>query len=367
MYDFLLNGRANGDTAQLLLDSGLHPGVMRPYVSTRDRRSYISIPKLDRRGNLTFNEDTGRVKHVAVPQVNAKGILLRREWEAIDQTVREAAYPQLKFWKLLRSIGTYRIPQGMGKTSLIKYMSGDIAPAQINMDPIIVADKDMPQMDSTEIPLPIIQKDCWLSLRELEVSRQGRQPFDTTFVRMGTRKVAEEVEKLAVGIGLGMVYGGKPLYGLKNFPKRITMTLTDPTDEDWTPKILIDEIIQMKKASRDAGYNGPWVLLMGSEWEAILEADYSETKGDNTLMDRIKKLTNIESIQTMDYLEGYDLILLQRDADTARAVVAMDPTVVQWNDSPWKLRMKILCICVPDFSADFYDGCGIVHATIEES
>lgn len=365
-YDFVLNGKAHGDTASILLDSGMHPGVYRPYVSEKDRQTYISLPRLDRKGRFVFN-DEGKVVHDAIPTVNAKGILMRREWEAIDQTVRDAATPTLKFWKLLRGISTYRIPQGLGKTTLLRYMSGDIAPAQINMDPIVTADKDMPEMDSSQIPLPIIQKDCWLKFRELEVSRNSREPLNTQFVRMATRKVSEEIEKLAVGIGLGFVYQGHTLYGVKNFPKRISMTLTDPESDDWTAKILIDEIIQMKKASRDAGYNGPWILLMGAEWEAVMEADYSALKGDNTLMDRIKKLTNISRVETMDYLQGWDIILLQDDGDTARAVVAMDPTVIQWNDNPFRLRMKVMACCVADFGADFYDGCGIVHATVEDS
>lgn len=354
--DYVINGRGYGNVAAAMMSADFDAGALRPFIGS-DKRSYVSLQE--------GVDEKGEPKYRTLPLANASATLLRDEWRYIDQAVQEAAYPRLRAWADLRaSSGTLTIPQGMGKTVVESTRIKDITPAKVSMDGVAISDMDVPGGDTIGVPLPIIHKDFKFSARQIAVSRQGNLPLDTTMATMAARKVAEEVEKMTVGVGAGAGYhfGGYTVHGYTEFPDRLTYEVTDPTSPGWEPADLVREVIGMRKSAEDVGFYGPYTAYISSDWSAVMDEDYSAVKGTQTLRQRLLELDNINRMVTLDFLQGYQILLVQLTPDVARAIVGMDFTTLQWEQhGGMEVRLKVMAIMVPQLRADFYKGTGIVH------
>ena len=252
----------------------------------------------------------------------------------------------------------------MGKTVLQTQSQSDISEADISMNGIKEARNDRPEFDLTNLPLPIIHKDFHLFARELQASRNGDSPLDTTTAELAGRRVAELAEQLTIGTYGTYKFGGGLIYGLVNFPSRLTQELTNPTDTGWTGKTLVREVLAMKQKSQNALHYGPWILFNSPAWDEYLDDDYSEDKGDNTLRERIAKIKDIADVITLDDLTGYQMVLVQLTADVIREVIGMDITTLQWEShGGMQINFKVMAIMVPQIRADFNGNTGVVHGT----
>jgi len=356
MLDYILNGQAHGSTASRLLSANLDYGVLRPFIG-KGGKSYVAVKERDRKSGKQITV------HKMIP--NAVATLRKDEWKLIDRAIIEAAQPRLKAWADLRSANAFNIPQGMGKTILESQSMSDISPAMVSMDSNRQSDGDRPHFDLVGLPLPIVHKDFKFSLRQIMVSRNDGTPLDTSMLALAGRKVAEEIEKLTVGTGVGYAYGGYSLYGYTNFPGRLTFEITDPTEVGWTPKTLLTEILEMRQLSMDNGYYGPFRVYIGPKWSLFMDMDYSDDKGDNTLRSRLLVNEGIQSIQTLDYMPDYDIVMVQMTSDVARAVTALDITTMQWEQmGGMEICLRVMAIMVPQLRTDFYGNTGLVHGAV---
>lgn len=352
--DFILNGQASGSVANTLMQNNFDPNVLRPWVG-QDNQSYIDVPtgNKDEEGNI-----------IAQPRLVGNNATLRKdEWKAMDQAVVQIARQRLRVFNELRGANSYTIPNGMAKTVLEYEDQSDITGAEISMDGLSRAAGDRPVYDLKTLPLPIIHKDFQFSARQVMTSRNGNTPLDTTSAEMAAIKVAEEVEKLTLGVSSSYKYGGGEIFGFTNFPSRLTKTITAPTGSNNAT--VVTEILEMRQQAYDANHYGPYVLYCSPLWDQYLDTDYSSAKGDNTLRDRIRAISNITDIRTADYLTGTQLILVQQTANVARAVVGMDITTVQWeSQGGMQLNYKVMAILVPQLRADQAGNTGIVHGSV---
>jgi len=352
--DFFLNGQANGAVATTLLNNNFDVAALRPWVG-KDGRHYIA------------RNDNG--KSVSVPLMNQTALLRRDEWKQIDDSVMIAARERLRLVSDLRSAGlTYTIPNGMGKTVLESQTMGDITPATISMDPARISEGDRPDFGIVNLPLPVIHKDFYFNARQVATSRNTGAPVDTTTAQLAARRVAEEAERLTLGIAPTFNYAGGTVYGFTNFPQRITVELTAPDASDWTPKTLLRELLQMRQHSVDNLHFGPWVLYVSPAWDLYLDDDYSDEKGDNTLRQRLGALNGISDIRTADFLTGFQMVLVQMTSDVVRLVLGMDITTLQWETlGGMRLNFKVMAIIVPQLRAAT-DGetAGIIHGAVPE-
>ena len=64
-----------------------------------------------------------------------------------------------------------------------------------------------------------------------------------------SRRVAEACEQLMLGTWSASAYAfaGASLYGLTNFPSRLTKTITQPTVTAWTQKTTVTEVLAMRQ------------------------------------------------------------------------------------------------------------------------
>jgi len=356
--DFIMNGQGHGSVAATLMEAGMDANVLRPYIGD-DNRHYITV-----------NGDNGPE---AVPLTNATASLRKDDWKLLDSAIVKAAKPRLKAVADLRGMGlTFNIPNGMAKTVLETETQSDISEADISMDGLRESTADRPVFELTNLPLPIIHKDFNFSARQVMVSRNGGSPLDTTTAELAARRVAETAEKLLCGTYGTYAFGGGTIYGYTNYPKRLTKTMTSPAAGGYTPADTVTDVLAMIEQAKAAYHYGPYMLYTSIKWDKTLDEDYSSAKGDNTLRDRLKAITDIQDVRTLDYLDttpgsatDYVMLLVQMTSDVIREVMGMDITTVQWETrGGMQLNFKVMAIMVPQLRADINDNTGIVHGTV---
>jgi hypothetical protein len=245
------------------------------------------------------------------------------------------------------------------------YGSVDITPATISMNPSRRSENDRPVFDLQNLPLPVIHKDFDINYRELAVSRNGTTPLDTTMAELAGVKVAEEAEKLVLGITDSYSFGGGTVYGYLNYPGRLTKVMTAPTAGGWSPSLTLLEVMQMKAQSVASKRYGPWKLYTSPDWDLYLDGDYSAaTPTAATLRERLLKVSGISGIETLDYLTGFTMIMVQQTSDVVRLVIGMEVTTLQWQtNGGMDLHYKVMCIMVPQFRTDINGSTGVVVGT----
>ena len=306
----------------------------------------------------------GKLK--AVPIQNATATLRKDDWKLLDDAIVKTATPRLKAIGDLRAAGlTFTIPNGMGKTVLETETMSDIGPASVSMDGLRENANDRPVFELSNLPLPIIHKDFQFSARQIMASRNGGSPLDTTSAELAARRVAEEAEKLLLGVSTVAdlySFGGGVLYGYTDLPCAITGTLNCPSNSGWSAELFLDEILTMITQLYAAYHYGPYLLYTAPAWDRYLDDDFKATS-DKTLRNRVKEVAAIMDVRTLDYLANYDIVLVQMTSDVVREVIGMDITTVEWDTvGGLQKNFKVMAILVPQLRCDQDDQSGIVYA-----
>lgn len=335
---------------------GYDTGALRPWKGRKDQ-TYASL--------LTGKYDSNGDPIRKVFAVNAETTMTRDAWLLFDNEVIEAAKAKLMFWQKLRSINTLTIPDGMAVTKLEQQRRSDITDATISMDARRRGEADIPQYDDISLPLPIIHKDADFSLRDLAVSRRGGAPLDTTNLRLTGEKVALAVEELSLGIRPIYRYGGSAVYGATNFPNRLTHTLLVPTDGAWTPEKLRQQIVEAIKLLIENFHYGPFDIVYGLNWYEHMQKPFSAQYDSELLIDRLRSLDMVSSVEMSALLTGYQMVIVERNPMTARAVVGMDIRTVEWETGGgMEKHLKTMCIMVAQYRSDYYEQTGILHLDV---
>lgn len=360
--EFIKNGAASGDVGQFLLNNDFNLSALRPYRGTPAEQAKIGK-------NNSFVTVTNSAGKLVRAVTNAPATLTYEDWRTWDNVVMMAARQRLGFVNFLRGKGlVYNLPNGMSKMTLSYEKATEAGKARVSMDGLGKTDSDRPESIIENVPLPIVHEDFSIPMRQLSVSRNGRMPYDTTMLERAGRRVAEAIEKLALGTYGQTVFGNGNVYGLTNFPDRMTYTIQSPAASGWTPDKTVNDIMHLKQLSQNtANQYGPWVLFTNTAFDEYMDRDYSAAKGDNTLRDRIKKIQGIQDVITLDFLPstGFHAILMQLSGDTMREIIGQDITTVQWpTQGGFELNFKVLGIMVPNPRSDAYAKCGIVHGSV---
>lgn len=353
--DFILNGQAHGSVASRLIASGGDVGMFRPYIDSKGRHCVT-----------VMNTATGKPEKQILQNANAT--LRHEDWRLFDQQVQKAARQRLRLVADMRSNGMqFVIGNGLAKTVFSTERMTDPGEATISMDGMRRGKGDRPEFDIVNLPLPIIHSDFSFSARQVMVSRNSNTPLDTSMAEAASRRVAEAVEKLALGTYGAYSFAGASIYGLTTFPSRLTKVLTNPTLTAWIPKTTLNEVLAMKQQSIAALNFGPWVLYCSTSWDQYLDNDYILTGGNvatQTLRERLKRIDGITDVRSLDSLSGYQMILVQQTSDTFREIVGLDFTTLQWEtQGGMEINYKVMAIMVPQPRADINGKCGIVHGT----
>lgn len=348
--DMITNGVATGDVAARLMQNNFDLGTLRPFIDDNNQ------------GAVIVNQG-GESKKIIT---NAPTSLRKDAWIDLDNAVIAAARQRLKLVGDLRSSGlVYNLPNGMSKTVLETERMGDIEDAQIGMDPANESKQDEYQFDLTSLPLPVVHKGFSYTARQIAVHQNSGTPLDTTQASMAARRVAEKIEQLALGVGDEYSYGGGSVYGLINFPGRQTTTISDPSlTSGWNGATFVQEVLNLKEIAKGQLHYGPFALYLGTSWDRYLDDDYSAAKGSNTLRERLSQISQIDSVETLDFLPGYQAVLVQKSPEVVRMVIGNEISVIQWeSQGGLKVNFKVIGLQVPQVRDDYYGRCGVVHAT----
>ena len=353
LQKYIDNGALSGaEPLDRLIASDGDPNVLRPFIG-KDNKSYLTV----------WNQFKGEYETI---RTNTHATVRKEDWLLLDSAIVKAATERLRLVADLQSAGlTFTIPQGMGKTVLQTETMTDSNDAQISMDGLRESPDDRPEFELTNLPLPITHKDFQFSARQILVSRNGGSPLDTTTAEIAGRKVAESIERLSIGRISRYVFGGGTVAGLTNFTARIGFSLTTPVGAGTGMGTqLLADVIAMRTASVAAKHYGPWMMYVAPNWDTYLDTDF-KVNSDKTVRERIKAINGIVDIRTLDFMQNYDIVLVQMTSDIIRMVIGMDITTLQWDSKGgMQKNFKVMAIMVPQLRADINDNTGIVHGTV---
>lgn len=355
MVDYIQGGAGFGPVAERLFASGFDPGALRPWIG-KDGNTYVTRTRPGQKPRAE------RVNNAATLGYDA--------WKIFDQAVVQALRARTKAFADIRAAGlTYSIPNGMAHVVLQYQTVGDISRATVSLDPKRRSDSDTPEIGVGLLPLPITHKDFNINLRTLEVSRSGIAPIplDTTTAALAGKKVAEEVERMTIGTST-FTYGGGTIYGYINLPQRtIKADLTVPTSANGAT--TMNEILTIRQALINKFHFGPYRLYFNKQWASVLDLDYigSGTGYSGiTLRQRLLSIPDFQSVDILDFLPStnWNMVMVEMQPETVRAVVGMEPQVVRWEEyGGFELCHKAMCILVPQVRPDSAGGAGIGHGT----
>ncbi|MFN7317929.1 MAG: major capsid protein [bacterium] len=351
--DFLGQG-LNSETAFALASTNGNTNVLRPFIGN-DGRSYISVP-------------TGEVDAAGKPvyraQVTNSGATLRKnEWEWLDSMVVPVAKKRLQFVNRLRANGqVISFPNAYNHSVYTYQRNTDIGPATIGMNPRSRAENDRVTFDQVSLPLPIISKEIEMDAREIAIRRNGGVPLDTTMVEQAADRVAEYIEQLALGTLSTYTFNGFPLHGILNFPQRITGSFLNPSVSGWTPSMLFNSVISMVDAATNVNRFGPYDLYYSRGLMPFMLRDYTQNYDGGNLVNKISMIPSIQSVTMLDYLTGNQLVLVERSPSTAKVLVGMDITTVQWQENGGlSQKLRVMGMILPVMYRDANNSTGIVH------
>lgn len=355
----------SGDIATMMLNSDFNINLLRKYIGN-DGFSYVDVPVVDARGHQVMNAETQLPEWEAMV-TNAPATLFVDEWKYFEDIVLESALPRLQFIDRIRSRGLVKTFDAWGYVLMQYQTRGDITGAKIGMDPLVYSERDRPESDYANLPLPVIWKDFDFTAREIAASRKpGGSQLDRFMIERSAFKVAEEAEKLFLGLSSTFTYAGATLYGALNHPDRFTYTMDDPSQPGWIPEDTIVDLLAMLALFQNNNYrSGPYELFFSPNWQQYLGLDYSAAKGDNTLLERIRAIGAFSNIQMLDQLTGYTMLIVNMERRTVELINGMDITTLQWTtDGAMRLFWKIMAMLIPLWRPDSAGNLGVVHGSI---
>lgn len=287
--------------------------------------------------------------------------LRKDEWKELDKKVVEISRIRLVGASDLIGRGlVYNLTNGLGTTVLETENVSDFEDADMNMDGATPGAKDRPEFDIGYLPLPIVHKGFDLSIRVLNASRRMGQPLDATMAGLAAKKVSEKIEEILFVGASTYTFGGGTLYGYLDHPNRNTVSLG--TNWDASGATPLANVLDMKQASITAKHYGPWMLYIPTAYDHVLDDDYSTSYPNASIRNRIKQVAGIVDIKVADKLTANNVVLVEMAEETARMVVGMQPTTVEWESQGGMItHYKVMAIMVPQVRADQDGNSGIVH------
>ena len=319
---------------------------------TGDKRSHGSIAKRLLQSGFDVNS------------LRTNDTLLYDEWKELDGAVLDSFQNRIVgVADLLSRNLVYDVKKGLAATVLSFQDASDINAADMTMDGVNHGQRDRQEYNINYLPLPIIHKDFGFSIREIQESRNGTRPLDTSMAELCARKVAEKAEDLLFNGSSSYTYGGGTIYGYTDFTNRNTFTIQSGGWDGATGEQIVADVIDMKQASINDRCYGPWVLYIPTDFESKMDSDF-KANSDKTVRQRILEIGGIQDVKVADTLTASNVVLVQMQSNTARIVQGLGLKTVQWDiEGGMFVNFKVMAIIVPQIRSDQSERCGIVHGT----
>lgn len=349
----------------MLLNSGMDPGILRPWIG-KDGGSYVALSEgFDKYGR----EKNSRTFRLAANAATLK----KEEWVYFDDVLVREARPVLRVVSRLVQDGlVFNLPDAMANPVIQRQTMTDFGDASLSMYGIQKSRRDRPHFALYSYPTPIVSSDWGFPVREVLASRKGGLPLDENSIAEGTKRCAELLERLFLGTydSAGYTFNSDlapnstslPIYGLTNHPSRITATMTLPTAAGWVPETFINEMLSMLAALQAVFFNGPYGVLYSPSWTKYMGGDYSAAYPGLTLRKRFDQIDDITSVDKVDFLTGFQIIIYQKSQSTIRVINGLPLRNLQWaSEDGFFINGKIYGIQLPELRTNGSGNLGVAH------
>lgn len=348
--DLINNGQANSAVGNQVISEGLNLNN-RPFFDPETGRSWMTVHT---------GGDAADPKNYKTVPIQANAVLRRDEWKALDDALLRVSRENLTGIADLRANNlVYNMGGGMDSTVLESHRVGKSMEADLSMDGLSRSKGDRPTFDTVYTPLPIIHSDFEFNQRVLNNSRKLGNPIDTDGVEDATRAVTEKLEGLLFK-DISYSFGNGTIYSYLNHPNKNAVNLaTAWTDSSMDGAAILDDVLSLRKAVRDANKYGPLMLYIPSNYDALVEQDYDTTRG-NTIRERLKMIQGIMDVKTAEFLPDDTVVMVEMTTSTVRLINATPIQTIQWKEQGGFVnKFKVMTIQVPQIRADKSGQCGV--------
>jgi len=243
-------------------------------------------------------------------------------WDRIDEAARTAARDQLTGRRFLDLEGPY----GIGLTSV------EIGADDYCRQP---QEEEAGAVMSHAISVPMLRKECELSVRRVQAHRDMGLPLDLAPIEDAGEAVARREEEF--------VYYGQPdfnLYGLMNAPKRNEAPLSDWEKSEHA----LEDVLAGVSKLEESGFHGPYALVADPEHYNNLFRRYEGT--DMLQLQHLKSLCElgvlkapVDGVAVVDphvgrLIQGQDLMVGYTSNDGIHYHLFVNESVVLHLEEP---------------------------------
>lgn len=304
--------------------------------------------------------------------VNSQGIIVNSqlradEWRMMDQAVQESAGIGLQIVTDLRAANLVRPVASIGTMTVQYTQMSEMPAAEVSMDGKSRADNSRVEYKISGSPLPITSQRFEIPTRQLEASRQGGTPIDTSTAAASSRSVAEKLEDLVVDGDSTMVFDGNTLYGITSEPNRKTDTAGNLGGGDWgtidNPVKTVAGAITALTAPTN-NYNGPFMVYAAPTQFNQASLTYYSDGSAQTPAQRIRGLDRVAGFKALPKLQDGEVIVVQMTSDVIVLWEHLGISVLEWMSPDGMTSMfKVVAVLAAQPKSEYNGRSGIMHVT----
>ena len=311
----------------------------------------------------------------------------KKHWQAVLRDNQEgqiinaaASLSYLDFADLTRDVVTARTFMNVGiqdllaaglsqpadiGTTLVQYESQNSFDAEVSMDGSNRTENQT-TYEPNWIPLPVYHTDFKIPWRQNGYSYKNSDSVLEAVYRVNEKQ--EEVLFLGAP-NLGVKFSGQdaPLYGYTTHPSTITATISDwalPANSDAITGEAVTLVSQLFQGGKTMEPNSLQMYVATDVW-TMLQQDYATEKGDRTVLERIKAVSEVADVKPQKHLSDGDVLLVELRPRTVQLSVAQQPIAVPWvkGHDIESGRVTVYSSMVAKIKADRSGATGVLYAT----
>lgn len=284
-------------------------------------------------------------------------------WRRIDQRAAVVQRDVLTVFNRLAAAD--QTPVGVGDIVSFYPQASDSGEVHVSMDGRSEGNADQATVKYVGTPVPVFDSYARFGWRQMEVMRKGGG-LDTTTIANHQRKVAEKMEDVVLNGLSSVAVNGNTIYGLRNFPQRNTgthgLTLATSTGAQWLEafRAMLNALVA------DNAFGRVTVFLNYGDW---LAASINEFVAGypKTILQRLQEIQQVAEIIPASKCTANEILGIANLATgewgtilQAMPMVTRPKARVNAEDD---YVFGVLCMCAPQFKADFNDRSQIVQYT----
>jgi len=262
----------------------------------------------------------------------------------------------------LVSRGLTKALSNVGVTISYYERYGDVIDASVSMDGQTRAENDVVVYDEVGVPVPVYHGEWGLSFRQKAALSAGND-IDVTYNQQVAYNITGLMDNDLFNGNSKIVVSGQNIYGYTNHPDRNTYTI--PTA--WTSATgvaIVQDVINMRQKNYDDNYRVPMVLYVGNDYEPILDKDFSDAKGDNTIRQRILALSDIVDIRVSNKLATNNVVLVAMDRRVVDVAIAQGLSNLTLKDDALSESNITFAIQTPRVKSTKSGQSGVCHGSV---